>query len=168
MQMSPWVNENSLFTLYRQEETDSNRRIDSARRQLERFRDSQRDRLLRFGSWVPSVVGRINALAGQNKFHKTPIGPLGKQILLLCMILCIRHAPKLPRNSPEKCRPALRDETFILQRVSHALNCVELTVGRQIYLEILFGFDPVFKVSGWGSTKKIFHNLRTECLVSLT
>ena len=98
MQMSSWVNKNSVFTLYRQEETDSNRRIDSARRQLERFRDSQRDRLLRFGSWVPNVVGRINALAGQNKFHKTPIGPLGKQILLFCMILCTGHAPKIAQK----------------------------------------------------------------------
>eukprot|EP00795_Rhopilema_esculentum_P017575 gene17575-9207_t len=65
-----------------QEETSIKRKVDNAERQVSRLQRSRENRLNIFGSFVPTVIEKINALAKAGKFHRTPIGPLGAHISL--------------------------------------------------------------------------------------
>lgn len=69
----------SFSPLYRQEETEARRRYEQTERRIQQLQKSQQNRLNIFGSWVPSVINKINELVAKGKFHRPPVGPLGER-----------------------------------------------------------------------------------------
>ena len=57
---------------------DVKRTRDNLKRKLGGLRESQSNSLKIFGTWVPDVNKAIESYARQGKFHKPPVGPLGK------------------------------------------------------------------------------------------
>ena len=62
----------------RQRETEIRRRHERTEMRIQQLQQSQKNKLNIFGSWAPNVVNKIKALEKEGKFHRTPVGPLGK------------------------------------------------------------------------------------------
>ena len=60
---------------------DANQRVSAVQRQLRDLQGSRQDKLKLFGSWVPELRQRVEQAARRGKFHHTPVGPIGKEIL---------------------------------------------------------------------------------------
>ena len=62
----------------RQSETELRRSYERTENRIKQLKESQRNKLNIFGSWVPNVVNKIKAFHREGRFHKAPIGPIGK------------------------------------------------------------------------------------------
>jgi len=64
------------------EEQNLRRRIDDVRDKLRKLEASRTSELRRFGTWMPTLVKRIDDAHLQGRFHQKPRGPVGAHIKL--------------------------------------------------------------------------------------
>ena len=66
------------FLIYSQDCQAMQTQLEKVHRNLQAMKASQGNRLKRFGPTMPQLIQAIDEQFKQGKFHKKPIGPLGK------------------------------------------------------------------------------------------
>ena len=67
--------------------------IEDNQRELNNLRSAVKNKLKKYGSRIPDVIARIHMDYKQGKFHRKPIGPVGKfiRILFFTHLFLITH-----------------------------------------------------------------------------
>ncbi|CAH1773617.1 unnamed protein product [Owenia fusiformis] len=84
----------------KRQERDLQNNIEQKKRFLKDLEASSKDRLKRFGTWMPDLQNLINQAHQQGRFHKKPIGPLGacmqlrNQDYALAIECCLKNLMK--------------------------------------------------------------------------
>lgn len=71
--------------LFRQEENEVKKKIDSQQQQLRQLKESKTNRMKRFGTYMPDLCEAIDAANAQGQFTYKPIGPLGNPLVFFFM-----------------------------------------------------------------------------------
>lgn len=53
--------------------------LDHCKHSLHTLSSARSNRLKRFGDWVPNVIAKIEEWHQLGRFHRKPLGPIGKQ-----------------------------------------------------------------------------------------